>query len=174
MEREFIDRFGRAAWKAHTEAIADMWRAIEEKMEALHVDWRGVRIYQDGLPVCGREEEIVNELADLGSPNHRLIASLLRRGAELEGTEDPSLLRKEYDSLDAQIHRRSTAARPVVIELLEARDRYIAARINETLKEGEVGLLFIGLAHQVDRCLPGDIQVEPIISRLPLREERKQ
>ena len=40
----------------------------------------------------------------------------------------------------------------------------------ETLEEGEVGLLFLGMLHEVDGLLPEGIQAEFLIDRLPLRE----
>ena len=54
------------------------------------------RIYQDGLPVCGKEEQIVRELAAAGSVNHQLVLELVGKGASLVGTEDPELLLREY------------------------------------------------------------------------------
>jgi pheromone shutdown protein TraB len=43
--------------------------------------------------------------------------------------------------------------------LLDERDEYAAKRIDSTLGEGESGVLFIGLAHQIVKRLPTDIAV---------------
>jgi hypothetical protein len=51
--------------------------------------------------------------------------------------------------------------------ILRQRDEFIARRVDESLKEGEVGILFIGLMHRVDRFLPADIEVQYLIHRLP-------
>ena len=40
------------------------------------------------------------------------------------------------------------------------RDAFIARRIDETLKEGETGILFLGMLHKVTEILPSDITVE--------------
>jgi hypothetical protein len=38
-------------------------------------------------------------------------------------------------------------------------DRFIAGRVDETLKAGEVGLIFLGLLHRLERFLPPDIEM---------------
>ena len=94
------------------------------------------------------------------------------------GTESPELLIREYSHIkqlaeattDAEREeaKRSYAAESA--EILKQRDAFIARRIAETLEEGEVGLLFLGMMHEVDRLLPEEIQVGYLIDRLPLRE----
>jgi pheromone shutdown protein TraB len=48
--------------------------------------------------------------------------------------------------------------------LLEARDRFIAKRIDETLQAEETGLLFLGAAHRLDTLKSTDIRVEILMS----------
>jgi len=43
--------------------------------------------------------------------------------------------------------------------LLGQRDEYIAKRIDETLQEGELALLFLGLMHNVELILSKDIKL---------------
>jgi len=43
--------------------------------------------------------------------------------------------------------------------LLQRRDQFVAERINQTLKEGETGILFMGAHHKVLNFLPADIAV---------------
>lgn len=45
------------------------------------------------------------------------------------------------------------------LERMESRDKYIADRINKTLKDGETGLLLIGAAHEVEPYLDKNIEV---------------
>ncbi len=47
--------------------------------------------------------------------------------------------------------------------LLEARDRFVADRIDATLRDGEWGLLFMGLMHGVEQHLPHDIAVQYLL-----------
>ena len=47
--------------------------------------------------------------------------------------------------------------------LLDRRDEYISKRINETLLNGEMGLLFLGLNHRIEGKLPSDITlIQPL------------
>ena len=55
-----------------------------------------MRVYQDGLAVCGHEQKIVSELAGAGNRNHALLLKLQAQGATLMGTESPELLVEEY------------------------------------------------------------------------------
>ena len=177
MRHAYEQTYGAAQWRQHERAIADFWRGLGEKIDSLVRDPPCVRIYQDGLPVCGREREIVAELAKRGSPNHEIVQQLLERGAHLEGTEDPESLVAEYrlvkqslEILDLDERNRfAERATHLKSELLHKRDHFIGKRIGETLKPGELGILFIGLIHDVTRSLPADVQVEYVIYRLPFR-----
>src|SRR5208283_248058 len=49
---------------AHNAAVVEkMWEQIENAAASLPVTAGTVRVYQDGLPVCGHEKDIVLELA---------------------------------------------------------------------------------------------------------------
>jgi hypothetical protein len=153
-----------------------MWQNIRTGIERWHLPYPSVRVYQDGLPDCGREVTIVTDLANAGSPNHQLLLSLMDRGATVMGTESADLLLEEYQlaqqTLSAgsveEIEKMEKRQEALSRSLLEKRDRYIAERINATLKVGEVGLLFLGMLHSLDRLLAADIQVSYPMGR-PVR-----
>ena len=152
------------SWHQREEAVEELWKHIREKVLALHLDDRRTRIYQDGLPVCEFEEKIVREIAQAGSPNHQLILELIERGVTLMGTEDPQLLMEEYEIQKRKLENRPAPEqagkeRMRTDDLLAARDRFIAKRIDETLREGETGLLFLGALHRFDELQSTDIQV---------------
>ena len=172
VERLYRARFGAEKWQAHGRIIQEMWGGITERLSALQLDFAHVRLYQDGLPVCGKEEQIVRDLAARGSLNHRLVAQLMERGARLMGTESPELLLREYHLVKSQLSAGqacppSPPDRLAADPTLRARDEFVAARIAATLAEGETGVLFMGLAHAVQRYLPPDIQLQLLIHRLP-------
>jgi hypothetical protein len=171
-----------AGWQKHQESVRRFWDELRTELELrlekdlAGADWGKLRIYQDGMPVGGEDaRRIVNEVAEAGSPNYRLVRELLARGAQIEGTEDPGLLREEYELA----RRLATARGPVEEaqalqayrqrsgELLRARDIFIARRIDETLKQRELGLLFIGALHRVLDYLPADIEVISLPSKGP-------
>ncbi len=178
LKQESIRRFGAERWAMSRRIIEEVWEGIRMKLLALNLPWDRVRIYQDGLPVSGKELEIAREVATQGSKNYQIILELMGRGAQLMGTEDPALLREEYALVSAVTDAKDDASRTEAraayaregARILKERDAFISRRIGETLKEGEVGLLFLGLMHEVDRLLPEEIQVEFLIDRLPLRE----
>ena len=58
-------------FKTGQSAVGEMWAGITAKIEELNLPWNKTRIYQDGLPVSGNESEIVTQLAENGSWNHR-------------------------------------------------------------------------------------------------------
>jgi len=155
---------GETAWHEREQAIEGLWKHIRERVLALHLDDRHTRIYQDGLPVCEFEEKIVREIAQAGSPNHQLILELIERGATLMGTEDPRLLMEEYEIQKGKLENRAASNQAGqeqmrTDDLLAARDRFIARRIEDTLQEGETGLLFLGALHPFDELQSTDIEV---------------
>lgn len=158
----YVARHGFRAWQQHLKAIEQFWRELRQAVRALPEKASALRIYQDGLPVCGRELDLVRQLAAQGSQNHRLLVDLVQEGALLMGTEDPELLRQEQQRSRGAAALGEPARGGRYDELMEQRDRYIAARIDATLPpEGAVGLLFMGALHRVTEYLPKDIEVVP-------------
>lgn len=176
LRQESIRRFGAERWAESRRIIDEVWEGIRAKLLGLKLSWERVRIYQDGLPVSGRELEIARDVAAQGSKNYQIVIELVQRGATLMGTESPELLTQEYTHItriaetqtDAEREEATRSYATESAEILRARDAFIARRIAETLEEGEVGLLFLGMMHEVDRLLPEEIQVEFLIDRLPL------
>jgi hypothetical protein len=151
----FVARYGEAKWVERSAKFDAIWRGIVEAIEAMRLNLTTVKLYQDSLPLCGRETELVKELAAKGSRNHQLLAKLVEGGATLVGTESPALLLKEVQLLQSPERTDAQAA-----ALLEARDQFIANQIDATLSENEVGILFMGALHKVARFLPRRIDVE--------------
>lgn len=175
LEAEYIRRYGKEKWEEHNRIIEDFWRGIHKTVFDLNLEYPKVRLYQDGLPVCGKEMGILQELVRMGSPNHKILMELIQLGATLEGTEDSKLLLEEYAylkeaSADLDQARSKKKHQKWAQSLLEKRDSYIAQRIDKTLADGETGLLFIGITHRVNEKLPKDIGIEYVIYRLPFKE----
>jgi hypothetical protein len=155
---------GRQGLARNVAAVEKMWDKIERVASRLPLAPGTVRVYQDGLPICQHEQEIVSELAESGSRNHRLLLQLQSRGARVMGTESPELLVEEYQLAKASLASGVTAEdasrqRQLRDTVLEKRDRFIADRINVTLGDGETGILFIGMLHSLSRFLDSDIRV---------------
>ena len=166
VRQAYIEKGGEAAWQASREAVANFWKAIENAMDRLPLDYTKLRLYQDGLPVCGLEEKIVRDLAQQGGANYRILLKLKERGAKIEGTEDPDLLRKEYELIMAGLPASGSTAgtdkaenAAVLRDLLDRRDHFIAQRIGKTLRADETGILFLGALHHATELLPDTIQL---------------
>ena len=152
VREHYVARQGPAGWEQWQRVVGRIWDDIRAKIDQLRLDYRKVRVFQDGLPVCGQELQIVEQLAEAGSANHQLVLDLVRKGATLVGTEDPQLLIREYQMHVEQLGKANAVPEGPAgaAELLEARDRFIAGRISETLLEDETGVLFLGAAHRLD------------------------
>lgn len=176
IKQEYVTRYGREKWTAHLKSIDEIWIGIRQLIAALKLPYASVRLYQDGLPLCGKEADIVKDVAAQGSSNHQLLVELMAQGARLMGTEDPRLLIEEYqfhqgvlrDGNPGNESQREAQSKKLLLE----RDRFIAERINTTLLSDEIGLLFLGLAHSVEKFLQADILVRHLLSSL--RERRNE
>jgi hypothetical protein len=162
-----VRKLGAQGWKRNVSVIEGIWMQIEQAIEGWSLPYAKVRLYQDGLPVCGRELEITTELARAGSRNHQLLLRLRDRGATLMGTESADLLVQEYHLIkhtlaaadSGRAARLETRQQERSHSLLKRRDQAIAERINHTLCAGEIGLLFLGMLHSLERWLAPDIRV---------------
>lgn len=160
---------GKPRGEDHEQALRGLWKVIEVQLlaliEQLKLPFPKLRLYQDGLPVCGFEAEIVASVAASGSDNFRLLSALIDKGACLTGTESPALLRAEYELQQAGTgDAGSTSADRAAKDILCARDAFIARRIDETLAVDELGVLFIGMAHDVARHLDEDVHARLLVS----------
>lgn len=164
VKKQYVTRHGLSKWRDHIEAVEKLWHELTEALLDLSLDYAKVRLYQDSLPVCGGEIEIVQTLAADGNRNYRLLSELIKKGAVIVGSEDPKLLIEERERLARK------NAPGTYDDLMERRDRYIARRIDATLNDGEIGLLLIGALHKVVDKLPKDIRVHKSISDLKERD----
>lgn len=169
--KEGMARVGKEKWLENQRKIEKFWDEVEGEIDALNLDYSKTRIYQDGLP-CGDELglRIVRETADKGSRNYQIVKKLIERGANIEATESPELLRKEYEHIKAIVTATTPEEKADAVhrydrikdELMQERDSYIVKVIDATLKDNETGILFIGAAHNVAPMLPDDIEVKSL------------
>jgi hypothetical protein len=169
--KDGMAKMGREKWLENQRKIEKFWDDLETEIDGLGLDYSKTKIYQDGLP-CGGELglKIVRETADKGSKNYRIVRKLIERGAVIEATESPELLRKEYEHIKALItaktpEEKADAARRydrIKDELMQERDAYIAKAIDISLKDDGPGVLFIGAFHNVIPELAKDIEVKSL------------
>lgn len=158
---------GKKRWETHTVIVRGFWESIASYLSSFDVS--RLKVYQDGMAVDGETgRRIVEEAAKRGSINYQLIRDLLEKGAELRKTEDPVLLLQEHEGIRTAVQQNSATQDQQTGELrrlqqnrlTEQRDEFIAATINATLREGELGVLFLGAYHNVVARLARDIRVQ--------------
>ena len=148
--------------------VDGLWDVIGMELSRVNPDFPNTQIYMDswheGLTL--RDAELI---AMNGSRNFQLIARYSYRGARLMETETKELL---YIPVSFRNAIRKRFLEPlwlhrireriifeiyywngwldfssVVIENMDARDRYVAKRIQDTLVEGGTAILFMGALH---------------------------
>jgi hypothetical protein len=176
-----IEYLGQAQWDAKIQSMQELWFVLRQEILSWELPYQKLRLYQDGLPICGHERNIVEDLARAGSLNHQLLLELVERGASLMGTESPELLLEEYRlsrelaelGEPTQVTLLVQKQRKIRNKLLYERDRYIGNLISSTLNGGETGILFMGIMHSPQRFIPDDIEIEyPFFS--PILEQYQQ
>jgi hypothetical protein len=158
---------GARSWQKHKEIVRLYWQTIANYWDGKDV--AGIKIFQDAMAADGEVgEKIVKSLAQDGSINHQIIEQMLERGAKLCKTEDAALLKEEYFLTKELAEKKSDSFRCIAHykeqkdRLLKARDAYISKSINDSLKEGETGVCFLGAYHQVVPNLARDIDVSAL------------
>ncbi len=167
-------------WKRHKETVASLWDSISNYLDALEVN--GLKIYQDGLVADGElGMKIIQDGVSKGSKNYEIISRLIQRGARIIKTEDLSIIMKEYNHVIKMAQAKSFPERLIASlkykfeksTLLKERDEYIARQINETLGEGEIGIIFIGAQHDIIPRLSRDIEVLELKERKELQRYQR-
>lgn len=167
-------------WREHLKTVESFWDSLAHYFE-YGDEWQ-VKIYQDGMVAEGEiAQRIIEEGIKAGSRNYELVSRLIKRGAILVRTECLNLVTEERDRLLSITQAKSSTQKLWAYfkyklfknGLLDKRDRFIAKRIDETLNEGEKGILFIGAYHNVKRYLPSEIQIKEIKDVCEVREYQR-
>lgn len=180
LDKRGIKLCGEKRWNKHKETIDSFWNVISEYADSL--DAKNLRIYQDGLMADGEMGmKIIEESAKKGSRNYEIVFNLVKRGAKIVKTENISLLKEEFNYILGMTREKSFIKRFISAlkyrinkkKLLWERDKFIARTIDETLKDGEIGILFLGAYHNVLDKLPKDILIEELKDRKKVEEYQK-
>lgn len=146
--------------------VSTFWQEVGEKVKCYINGVKKLKVYQDGLPDT-KEELVEKILHEVKSPNYDLLRFLKSQGAKIYGTEDPKLLDEEYKFVSQILKTQDEAVKNKLKQsyekqaaaLLSRRDSYIAKRIDKTLKQGDLGILFLGAVHQILPKLSKDIKI---------------
>jgi hypothetical protein len=175
-----ITDLGQELWEKHRRTVEGFWNVVSDYFDS--IDVKGMKIYQDGM-VAEDEvgKKIAEDTAKAGSKNYQLILKLLDRGAVLTKTEDFHLVKKEYDRLLSITQAKSITRKIIAFikyklvktVLLNRRDNFITTRIDQTLKNGEKAILFVGAFHNIKKRLPKDIWIKEIKDAAKVKKYQK-
>jgi hypothetical protein len=162
--------------KTFAECLREDWQSLRDKVNETisKLDLKKMKLYVD---TCTDKDKYWSKIENSveegeGSESDKLFVDLKKAGAQPEDTESAGLLLLDYAGDEGVIRdlrkcmefksgeetyrglfEAVERLRNALIELgpdglTELRNMYIASKIDETLRDGETALLFIGFAHR--------------------------
>jgi hypothetical protein len=129
------------------------WDQVESQLTGLELKLGSVKkVYHELVPAGGDEGSKIIE--ELNSTSYEVVKSRVERGAQLEGLEDTDLLTESMDwtrclAVGLQNEKVFNQVYELYNKAQTRRNEHIAKRIDETLKEGECGILLMREGHHV-------------------------
>lgn len=152
-QAEYLERFNK------------YWDQVEDQISGLELKLGKVdKVYHELVLVGG--EDGVKLIKDLNDRSYQIIENRLDKGTQLEATEEAEILTEFMDwsrclVIGLQNQKVFTKVYEYYTEASKKRNEHIAKKIDGTLKEGEVGILFMREGHQIQ--FPLDITVFYVI-----------
>lgn len=153
---------------AHSETETDLlaliekyWGQVQDHVAGMEAKLGEVKaVFHEMLPIGG--EEGARAIEELSAGSYRVARASLDKGARLEPIEDAELLAEFMDwSRCLSIGLQSRKALDRIFEFYgeagKRRNEHIARKIDETLKEDEIGILLMREGHQVQ--FPENVRV---------------
>jgi len=137
------------------------WDEVEAQVANLESKLGSVsKVYHELVPVGGEEGGKVIE--ELNSASYQIVRARLDKGAEIQPIEDIELLMEFMDwsrclAVGLQNQKVLVKVYESYLEVRSRRNEDMAKKIDETLKEEDIGILLMREGHQVQ--FPTDIEV---------------
>ena len=149
LPEDYIEKFNRY-WEQVEQHIAELLSKLGEANI----------IYHELIDISG--EEGAASLKELNNQGYKIVKACIDKKARLEALEDADLLTEFMDwsrCLMAGLQNTKVISKiyDSYIEVGKKRNEWIAKKIDETLKEDEIGIILMRENHQVQ--FPSDIQV---------------
>ncbi len=146
---EFLEKYNRY-WQQVDSQIAN----LESKLGPVK------RVFHELIPEGG--EEGLKTLEKLNESSHLIVKHRIENGATLEATEDTEILAELMDwsrclAIGLQSQTAASKVYQFYNEATQKRNEHILKRLNEALKENEIGLLIMAEGHHLQ--FPTDISV---------------
>ena len=168
--------------EGYAEKYQKFWEQAGKQLDELTSKLGPVKkLYLEMIDVSGEEGAAL--VHDLNENSYNLIKSLMGKSAELEALEESDLLTEYMDwnrclMIGLQNAGVINKVYEAYLETGKKRNEQLSKKIDETLRENEIGLLIMRENHQVQ--FPSDIQVfyisPPALDEIKrfIREQEKQ
>jgi len=152
---------GEGLEEEYTLKVNKYWEQVSKQIAELALKLGEVkRVYHE--LVAASSEEGGKSIKELNSSSYNIVQACLEKKAQLEALEDADLLMEYMDwsrclMIGLQNPKVISKVYESYAEVGKKRNEYIARKIDETLKEDEIGIVLMRENHQVQ--FPADIQV---------------
>lgn len=143
------------------EKVQRYWKEVAGQVDNLEMKLGSVsRVYHEMVPAGG--EAGMSAIQEFNEGSYQVVKSRIEHGAELHPVEDAELLAEAMDwgkCLAAGLQSQAAFTRVFEFysEVQKKREEHVARQIDDTLKDGEMGILLFREGHGVQ--FPTDIQV---------------
>ena len=152
---------GKGLPEDYYEKLNKYWEQVKKQIEELVSKLGEVtKVYHELISLSG--EKGADSVKDLNEQSYNIIKSYLDKKAQFEALEEPDLLMEYMDwsrclMIGLQNPKVISKIYESYLDTGKKRNEYIARKIDETLKEDEIGVMLMRENHQVQ--FPSDIQV---------------
>jgi len=142
-----VDKKEKSMPKDYLMKIETYWREVKNRIEDLQTKLGEInRVYHELIDVGGKKG--LEAIKSLSKKSYQIARTLSQKGAVLEAVEDGDLVRESMDwarclAIYPQSERAIRKISQFYVEVMQKRDACITKRIDDTLKDNEIGILFI-------------------------------
>jgi len=156
-----VDKREKSISKEYLAKTETYWSEIKSRVSDLQAKLGKInKIYHELVDVDGKKG--LEVIKNLNKKSYQIVRTLFQEGAVLEAVEDGNLVKESMDwarclAIYPQSERALRKIYQFYIEVTQERDTYIARRIDKTLKDNEIGILFIRENNNVK--FPSNIEI---------------
>jgi len=156
-----VDKREKSISKEYLAKTETYWSEIKSRVSDLQAKLGKInKIYHELVDVDGKKG--LEVIKNLNKKSYQIVKTLFQEGAVLEAVEDGNLVKESMDwarclAIYPQSERALRKIYQFYIEVTQERDTYIARRIDKTLKDNEIGILFIRENNNVK--FPSNIEI---------------
>jgi len=152
---------GKETDKEYLEKFKKYWEEVKTRINSLQSKIGEFdKVYHELIDADG--EKGMELIKKLNKKEYEIIKNPLNGNKKLQATEDKNLLEETMDwgrclATNPQNKEVLSKISEFYIQALQRRDKYIAQKIDETLKENEIGIFFTQEESNIK--LPADIEI---------------